>query len=203
MEDWKAAVDSATMSIERLDKIIAPSPQETDQSDPKGRHMASTDAQASDAVVEISGHDAEGEEKELKRLKEQDEQRNNVMRIRVKALMRRAKAKALIGGWANLQGAAEDYQALAAMENLPANDERIVQRALLELPGRIKEAREEEMGEMVSKMKDVSSAPLLSVRGLELTQRMKSSWEMAFSNHLVYQQTISSLSRIPRRAATP
>lgn len=111
--------------------------------------------EANDAVVEISGDDVEAEEKELKRLKEQDEQYSNVMRIRAKSLMRRAKAKSQTGGWANLQGAAEDYQALNAMENLPANDKRIVQRALVELPDRINEARDREMGEMMSKMKDV------------------------------------------------
>lgn len=156
LEDWKAAVDSATMSIERLDKIIPPPDEKKDQSDSKEPLPSGSNTQIDDAVVELSGNDDEAEEKELERLKEQDEQRTNVLRIRAKALMRRAKAKSQIGGWASLQGAAEDYQALAAMENLPTSDQRIVQRALLELPDRIKEAREKEMGEMISKLKGVS-----------------------------------------------
>jgi hypothetical protein len=159
LEDWKAAVDSATMSIERLDKIIPPTVKEKDKSDSKETQQSGTDTQSNDAVVELSGEDDEAEEKELKRLKEEDEQRTNVLRIRAKALMRRAKAKSQIGGWASLQGAAEDYQSLAAMENLPASDQRIVQRALLELPDRIKEAREKEMAEMMSKLKGVSGPP--------------------------------------------
>ena len=68
--------------------------------------------------MEISGDDDEAEEKELKRLKEQDEQRAKVGRLRIKVLMRRAKAKSQIGGWANLQGAAEDYQLLDKMKDL-------------------------------------------------------------------------------------
>lgn len=138
------------MAIERLDKVIPPTAEKKDQGDSK-----EADTQANDAIIELSGDDEEAEEMELQRLKEQDEQRINVLRIRAKALMRRAKAKSEIGGWASLQGAAEDYQALAAMENLPAGDRRIVQRALLDLPDRIKEAREKEMGEMMSKLKGV------------------------------------------------
>ncbi|KAJ5674432.1 uncharacterized protein N7477_004366 [Penicillium maclennaniae] len=145
LEDWKSASESATMAIERLNKVIPPSAEKKDQSDSK-----EVDTQANDAA----------EERELQNLKEQDEQRTNVLRIRAKALMRRAKAKSEIGGWASLQGAAEDYQALAAMENLPAGDRRIVQRALLELPDRIKEAREKEMGEMMSKLKGLGNGIL-------------------------------------------
>lgn len=79
------------------------------------------------------------------------------MRLRAKVLMRRAKAKTQIGGWGSLQGAAEDYQALAAIETLPADDKRVVQRALRELPERINQAREKEMGDMMGKLKDVST----------------------------------------------
>jgi len=159
LEDWKSAVDSATMAIDRLDKIIPPTTEKKDQSDSTEQPPSGSNTQNDDAVIELTGEDDEAEEKELKRLKEQDEQRNNVLRIRAKALIRRAKAKSQIGGWASLQGAAEDYQTLAAMENLPAADQRIVQRALLELPDRIKEAREKEMAEMMSKLKGVSGLP--------------------------------------------
>jgi hypothetical protein len=154
LEDWKAAVDSATVSIERLDKVIPPTAQVKDD-DMKGKTASDSDKDT-DGVVEISGDDEESEEKELQRLKDQDEQRSNVMRIRAKSLMRRAKAKSQIGGWGSLQGAAEDYQTLSGMENLPADDKRIVQRALRELPEQINRAREKEMGDMMGKLKDVS-----------------------------------------------
>ncbi|KAJ5584870.1 uncharacterized protein N7459_004670 [Penicillium hispanicum] len=161
LADWKAAVDSATISLERLDKVIPPTLSTgKDQSDTVGAKAPTKDNSASDAVVEISGDDGTTEEEQIKRLKAQDEQRTNVMRIRAKSLMRRAKAKSQMGGWASLQGAAEDYQALAGMENLPPDERRIVQRALQELPARIQEAREKEMGEMMSKMKDLGNGIL-------------------------------------------
>lgn len=156
LEDWKAAVEAATASLENLDKISPSAPQSKNQDIPKETEAIATQTESNETIVEISGDDAEKEKEELRRLKEQDEQRSNVMRIRAKSLMRRAKAKSQMGGWASLQGAAEDYQTLDAMEGLPPNEKRIVQRALLELPDRIKEAREKEMGEMISKMKDVS-----------------------------------------------
>ncbi|OGE55405.1 hypothetical protein PENARI_c004G01668 [Penicillium arizonense] len=158
LEEWKAAVDSATVSIERLDKVIPPTSQVKDD-DSKGKTASDSDKDT-DGVVEISGDDEEAEEKELQRLKDQDEQRSNVMRIRAKSLMRRAKAKSQIGGWGSLQGAAEDYQTLSGMENLPADDKRIVQRALRELPERINQAREKEMGDMMGKLKDLGNGIL-------------------------------------------
>ena len=143
------------MSLDRLEKIIPSNPAtDADQEDAQG----SKTGNVGDAVVEISGDDDGTEEEQLQRLKALDAERANVMRIRAKSLLRRAKAKSQMGGWANLQGAAEDYQALAGMENIPAEEKRIVQRALQELPDRIKEAREKEMGEMMSKLKDVSGA---------------------------------------------
>jgi tetratricopeptide (TPR) repeat protein len=156
LEDWKAAVESATISINRLDKIIPPTPQDKgDESE--GKELPGSEGKHADEVVEISGDDEDAELKELERLKEQDELRSKVMRLRGKVLLRRAKAKTQIGGWGSLQGAAEDYQALAAIESLPADDKKAVQRALRELPERINKAREKEMGDMMGKLKDVSA----------------------------------------------
>lgn len=160
LEDWKAAVESATASIERLDKIIPPTSQDKTKKESSEASKQMTRSQASEEVVEISGDDDESEETQLKRLKEQDEQRTNVNRIRAKALMRRARAKSQLGGWANLQGSLEDYQFLATMDILPAEEKRIVQRALRELPERLNVAKEKEMGEMMSKMKDLGNGLL-------------------------------------------
>ncbi|KAJ5184133.1 hypothetical protein N7492_001749 [Penicillium capsulatum] len=160
LADWKAAVESATLSIERLDKIVPLDSETTRSQNDSKEPQASSDAQDKDAVVEISGDDAEAEEKELKRLQEQDEQRVKVSRLRTKVLLRRARAKSELGGWANLQGAAEDYQVLDKISGLSSDDRRIVQRALRELPARINEAKEKEMGEMMSKMKDLGNGIL-------------------------------------------
>lgn len=158
LEDWKAAVDSATASIERLDNVLPQSQQTVDGPDnDKGK----ADGTETDAVVELSGED---EEEELLRLKKLDERKNDVLRIRAKALMRRARAKTQLGGWGNLQGAEEDYKVLATMGNLPPEDMKIVKKALRELPEKINKAREMEMGEMMGKLKEVSSVDFFFVR---------------------------------------
>lgn len=156
LEDWKAAIDAATASLDRLEKIIPTPPANNEQRDGQPSNDAKTSPQESGEVVELSATDADAEEKQLTLLKELDTQRTNVLRIRAKSLMRRAKAKSNLGGWANLQGAIEDYQALNTMDTLPSDEKRIVQKALRELPSRVNEAKDKEIGEMMSKMKDVS-----------------------------------------------
>ncbi|KAF4218351.1 hypothetical protein CNMCM8980_002559 [Aspergillus fumigatiaffinis] len=158
LEDWKASVDSATACLDRLENIIPLSPQQSP--DKEQTKQNSQSSEQTDAVVEISGENKEAEEEELKRLQKMDEKKNDVMRIRAKALMRRARAKSQLGGWGNLQGAEEDYKVLAGMDNLPADDKRVVQRALRELPGRINQAREKETAEMMSKLKDLGNGIL-------------------------------------------
>ncbi|KAL3452793.1 hypothetical protein BJX65DRAFT_154614 [Aspergillus insuetus] len=179
LEDWKAAVDSATACIEGLDRVVPPPKEESkDTSDTPG---------SADAVVEISGDDEEAEQEELKRIQASDEKRRDVLRIRAKALMRRAKAKTELGGWGILQGAEEDYKILAAMDNLPADDRRIVQRALRELPERIGKARENEMAEMMGKLKDLGNGILkpfgLSTDNFKFVQDPKTGgYSMNFSS---------------------
>lgn len=149
--DWKAAVDSANACIEGLDRVVPPSQPE------ESKEGAAKEA---DPVVEIPGDDEVDEQAALQKIKENDERKRDVARIRAKALMRRARAKSELGGWANLQGAEEDYKLLAGMENLPPSDRKVVQKALRELPARISKAKEVEMGEMMGKLKEVSDCPI-------------------------------------------
>lgn len=156
MEDWKEAAGAATACLESLDRFDPPfAPAQEDSS---AQQTPKPESEPADAVVEISGDDEEAEQKELRRLQENDERKRNIMRIRAKALMRRARAKMQLGGWGNLQGAEEDYKALAGMDNLVPDDRRIVQKALRELPAKINAAREKEMGDMMGKLKDVRSS---------------------------------------------
>ena len=198
LEDWKAAVDSATACIECLDRVIPPT-REEDADGSKRKTPAANSASEEAAVVEISGDDEEAEEAELKKLQKNDERKRDVERIRAKALMRRAKAKSQQGGWGNLQGAEEDYRALAAMDTLPPDDKCIVQKALRELPARINQAKEKETAEMMSKLKDVSLRLCFCLSTPKLTNF---SWGMAFSIHLDCPRIISNLYRIPKQAAT-
>lgn len=101
MEDWKAAVESATASIDSLERL------RPTKSAKKGTDTE--DEEAAGAVVEIEG-EGEDAEKELADLKLSDERKEDIERIRVKALMRRAKGKMEQGGWGNLAGAEEGEQ---------------------------------------------------------------------------------------------
>ncbi|PGH08083.1 hypothetical protein AJ79_06083 [Helicocarpus griseus UAMH5409] len=158
LEDWKAAVDAATASIDRLDKALPP-PQTHKESQASLEKGGNDDGGAVVELLDGDGED-ESEEAQLKRLRDEDARREDVKRIRAKALMRRARAKMELGGWANLQGAEEDYKALLGMGNLPGQDERAVRKALRELPVRINAAREKEMGEMMGKLKDLGNGIL-------------------------------------------
>ncbi|KAK2808715.1 hypothetical protein FQN50_004386 [Emmonsiellopsis sp. PD_5] len=159
LEDWKAAVDAASTSIDRLDKALPPPPEPSTSGT---GNVGSEDADdTSNRVVELDGDgDEETDEALLKKLREDDARREDIMRIRAKALMRRARGKMELGGWANLQGAEEDYKALLGLKNLPAGDEKVVHRALRELPPLINAAREKEMGEMMGKLKDLGNGIL-------------------------------------------
>lgn len=147
LEDWKAAVDSATASLDSLDRCLPkPTPADRDASE-------EACGAKENAVVELLGED---DDADLERLRQNDTRRDDIKRIRAKALMRRARAKTELAGWANLQGAEEDYKELAGMGNLPRHDQVIVTKALRDLPPMIQVAREKEMGEMMGKLKNVS-----------------------------------------------
>jgi hypothetical protein len=149
LRDWKATIESATSALDALHRLV---PAESGK-DPK-------DGEGADGIVEISGEGEDAEAKELERLQLSDQRRDDVQRIRAKALMRRARAKSELGGWGNLQGAEDDYKALAQLSTLPPQDKKIVQKALADLPPRIDEAKQKEMGDMMGKLKELGNGIL-------------------------------------------
>ena len=56
--------------------------------------------------MELADND-EDEAEALKRLEDDDQRKEDIKRIRIKALMRRARARSEQGGWGDLQGALE------------------------------------------------------------------------------------------------
>jgi tetratricopeptide (TPR) repeat protein len=169
LEDWKAAVEAATASLEALDRL---------QPKKIPTHTAGKADNEPETVVEIEG-DGEDAEKELAELQLSDQRKEDIRRIRAKALMRRAKAKMEQNGWGNLAAAEEDYKELSKMSNLPAQDQKIVRTALATLPARINAAKEKEMGEMMGKLKEVR----IFVWYVWILAHMICSWETAFSSH--------------------
>jgi len=144
LEDWKEAVNAATASLDRLEKLQGKDVENaTNEEEPKAEE------EADEEIISVGATKAEDVSKKGKR-------EADIERIRGKALMRRAKARSELGGWASLQGAEEDYKILSQMKDLPAADKKVVQRQLVQLPARTKAAQEKEMGEMMGKLKQVS-----------------------------------------------
>lgn len=111
LADWKAAVDEATKSLEALDRLDGPppTPNPSDKKDERAADRVEKDTGEKgddDGVVELA--DDDGDEGEaLEKLQKDDRRKDDIRRIRIKALMRRARARTEQGGWGNLQGALE------------------------------------------------------------------------------------------------
>ncbi|MCJ1311983.1 hypothetical protein MMC25_005657 [Agyrium rufum] len=165
LEDWKAAVDAATKSLDALRREVEGpgKPKKEGNGEDAGTEDSqgeTKDVEAKeDEVVDLG--DTEDPAAALEALKARDKHRADIERIKIKALLRRAKARTEQGGWGNLAGAEEDYKALAKLgDAVPAQDRRVTQQALAELPGRINAAKEKEMGEMMGKLKDLGNGIL-------------------------------------------
>ncbi|KAI1099674.1 hypothetical protein F4804DRAFT_321340 [Jackrogersella minutella] len=188
LEQWKEAIKAAAESIDgldRLDKAEAGQKQQEeeqqkkdDEEDEVEEEIVSSGAQKSAPATK----DESESPAEIARRKRKED----ILRIRAKALMRRARAKSELGGWSNLAGAEEDYKTLSTMKNLSAADRKIVQTQLRVLPPRTKAAQEQEMGEMWGKLKDLGNGILkpfgLSTENFQMVKDEKTGgYSMNFS----------------------
>jgi len=170
LEQWKEAIKSATDSIkalERADKEIAASEEELKQAPQQQTATDNNGGDDDDVEEEIVSAGAQGSAPAIPKAKQENKaelaikkRREDVARIRAKALMRRARGRSEAGGWSNLSGAEEDYKQLANMSNLGLADQKLVQKQLRDLPARIKAAQEKEMSEMWGKLKDLGNGLL-------------------------------------------
>jgi len=148
LEDWKEAVKAATAALDSLDKLQG-----------KGDNGEGKKGVKEDDEEEIEEIISEGATK-AEDTSEKGKREADIERIRAKALMRRARARSETGGWATLQGAEDDYKVLSKMPNLSAEDRKIVQQQLVKIPPRRRAAQEEEMGEMMNKLKGLGNSIL-------------------------------------------
>jgi len=149
LEDWKEAVKTATAALDGLDKLENKGKKEGTSSD----KIEDEEEEVDEEIVSAGAAKAEDTSAAGKR-------KDDVERIRAKALMRRARARSEMGGWSSLAGAEEDYKQLSSMPNLSAADRKIVQKQLIALPPRTKAAQETEMGEMMGKLKQLGNGIL-------------------------------------------
>lgn len=170
LERWKQAVESATKAVEALDRLDSPPPPP-----PTKENGASIEEQSGGTISEID----DTTELLLSALTRTNHTLNDVHKLRTKALLRRAKARHEVGGWASLQGALEDYQALAKPPNqLSSLDMKAVVAALRKLPDELETAKNAEMADMMGKLKQLGNGILkpfgLSTNNFEFNKDEKS-----------------------------
>ena len=185
LEEWKAAVSSATEALEGLDRLD-PLPQpDKDKQKQKQKEVPEHHQpdQSNNGVVEISAD--EDETTVLHRLSLSDTRRADIARIRIKSLLRRARARHHQQTWATLAGAEEDYMLLLTLLSNPSHptnqstqDLATVRNALRVLPGEIAKSKEKEMGEMMGKLKELGNGILkpfgLSTENFKMVKDEKS-----------------------------
>jgi tetratricopeptide (TPR) repeat protein len=150
LQAWKDAVAAADLGVEALERV-EPLPVLTKAGVAEGEHGG--------VVAEID----DAEEARIEALRKSGRTVDEVRKLQVKLLLRRAKARTELGGWSNLQGAEEDYRTLLAPAMgsfLSATDRRGAAEAARKLGPRLNEAKEREMGEMMDKLKGLGNSLL-------------------------------------------
>ncbi|KAJ3520809.1 hypothetical protein NM208_g13562 [Fusarium decemcellulare] len=182
LEEWKEAIKAASAAIKELEELERTDPllnPDANKENEKGKEKAENeeDEDVEEEIISSGASKAapapESKEDAVKALKD------NILRIRLKSMMRRARACSEAGGWHNLTTAEADYKALAASpETLSPADLRIVRTQLRELPPRVKVAQEKEMAEMWGKLKNLGNGILkpfgLSTDNFQMTKDEKS-----------------------------
>ncbi|KAI0860369.1 hypothetical protein F4860DRAFT_223279 [Xylaria cubensis] len=161
LEQYKEAIQSATESLDslsRAEKAALESIEEPNEDTKKDDEEEEPEEEIVSAGAQKSAPAVVHDETEAQ--KAARKRQDDILRIKAKALMRRARARSELGGWSNLSGAEEDYKILSTMTNLSNADEKIVRTQLRSLPPRTKAAQEKEMGEMWGKLKDLGNGIL-------------------------------------------
>lgn len=192
VEQWKEAIKAATDAINGLAKLESESsPAETKEETPNNQDTKAAEKEEDDVEEEIvsSGAARSAPAPAPEPTPEQvaqETRKADILRIRTKALLRRARARSEAGGWSNLAGAEEDYRALSQMPGLTPADQRTVRTQLKALPPRTKAAQEAEMSEMWGKLKSLGDGILkpfgLSTNNFQMVKDEKTGgYSMNFS----------------------
>lgn len=158
LQEWKEAVESAEKGITNLENL-EPLPTLPKPKDSRKEGKDAVEEANGDGIEEVS----EEVEERIANLQKSGRTLDEVRKLQIKLLMRRAKAKAELGTWANLQGADEDYRTLLSptMQGfLSPTDLRSIKEASKVLTPRLNEAKEREMGEMMDKLKGLGNSVL-------------------------------------------
>ncbi|ROV98032.1 hypothetical protein VMCG_06981 [Cytospora schulzeri] len=170
LEEWKDAITTATAAVDKLDKLETRlAEEEKEAAEAKAKDEEEVEDEIVSSGAEKAGppipKDEEVDPEEAARRKRRDD----IKRIRYKALIRRARARSEAGGWSNLSGAEEDYKTLSKMDNVTPSDRKMIQQQLRTLPAKVKQAQEKETTEMWGKLKDLGNG-ILKPFGLSTDQ---------------------------------
>lgn len=158
LSEWKQSADAAIKGLdclerlERLPVIRAP-----ERKGKEGKDGVVKEEKEAEVVEEVD----EELEARIENLRLSGHTIAQVRKLQVKMLMRRAKAKTELDGWANLQAADEDYRVLLSpvMEAaLAPTDKRSVVESARALGPRLNRAKEQEMAEMMGKLKGLGNS---------------------------------------------
>jgi len=165
LQEWKEAIDSATKAFDALEKI-----------DPIPKTKQKLEAGSGQVQGQVEEID-DAAEARIEALEKSGHTLTEVSKLRTKALLRRAKARAGSGGWAALQGADEDYRYLITVPTLSPLDKKTVDTELRKLTPRLNEAKQAEMAEMMGKLKGFGNTLLkpfgLSTENFQFVQDEK------------------------------
>lgn len=156
LQDWKEAAESAEKGVNNLENLepLPPLPK------PQDAKKEGQPEQGKDNGIEEVDDDVE---ERIANLQKSGRTLDEVRKLQIKLLLRRAKAKTELGGWANLQAADEDYKVLLSptiQSCLSPTDLRFVKEAVRALAPKLNEAKEKEMGEMMDKLKGLGNSVL-------------------------------------------
>lgn len=165
LQEWKEAVESATKGVDCLERL-EPLPTLKNKKMRAGAQskqgetpQEDEDEDERDGIEEVDDAVAE----RIENLQKSGRTLDEVRKLQVKLLMRRGKGRTEQGGWANLQGADEDYRVLLSPTMLPSlspTDRNQVMDAARRLTPRLNEAKEKEMAEMMDKLKGLGNTIL-------------------------------------------
>lgn len=167
VEQWKEAIKAATDAIDGLAKLeseeqLLPGSRDDAKAETKETKSTDGDDDVEEEIVSSgAARSAPTPAPEPSQEQEALERRKaDILRIRTKALLRRARARSEAGGWSNLAGAEEDYRTLSQLPGLTLADQRTVRSQLKALPPRTKAAQEAEMSEMWGKLRSLGDGIL-------------------------------------------
>ena len=156
LQEWKEAVESATKGVECLERL-EPLPV-LKRAKAEGGEVEEQSGNG-EVVEEVNEEVAD----RIERLNSSGHTIDEVRKLQIKLLLRRAKGRSEQNSWTTLQGADEDYRTLLHQSMLPSlssTDRRQAVESVQKLTPRLEEAKQTEMAEMMDKLKGLGNSIL-------------------------------------------